>query len=267
MAATEPTTIKIELGQRGDEFLRENNLPQKGSVDRQPAGLNFYRARWSTAAPGTVVVNHRQHSFNIPFALTLLGTEDAEALHEGVRSFDITAGVTAADTIQHDEARRLILDFIQTLTERGWKPAISYNYPRLKGEQAYKYFEEDFTYSVPLDYRPTLEQWMAMDFAYWRLHADDVFLDITFRRDRKRMDPEQPGAYLLSFTLNSKEAEARSHFQGEKDRANWKDLWVDKIKELKKERYAKEEALRKRGFDIDTNYEEPKIHPDDPVEP
>src|SRR5690625_5598606 len=90
---------------------------------------------------------------------------------------------------------------------------------------------------------------MNMTFVYWSLFADGVFLDITFRRDRKRMDPEQPGAYLLSFTLNSKEEEARSHFQGEKDRANWKDLWVDKIKELKKERYAKEEALRKRGFD------------------
>lgn len=262
-----PTTVTVDIGQPGEQFLNSNGLPPKSTVDRQPAGLNFYRVRWSTAAPGTVVVNHGQHSFDIPFALTLLGTEDAEALHEGVRSFDITAGVTAADTIQHDEARRLFLNFIQTLTERGWKPAISYNYPRLKGEQAYQYFEEDYTYTFPPDYRPSLDQWMNMTFVYWSLFADGVFLDITFRRDRKRMDPEQPGAYLLSFTLNSKEEEARSHFQGEKDRANWKDLWVDKIKELKKERYAKEEALRKRGFDIDTNYEEPKIHPDDPVEP
>lgn len=262
-----PTTVTVNIGQSGELFLNSNDLPSQGTVDRQPAGLNFYRVRWSTAAPGTVVVNHGQHSFEIPFALTLLGTEDTEALHEGVRSFDITAGVTAADTIQHDDARRLFLDFIQTLTERGWKPAISYNYPRLKGEQAYKYFEEDFTYSVPPDYRPTLEQWMAMDFAYWRLHADGVFLNIHINRDRKRMAPHEPGAYLLAFSLVSKEGKARSHFQGEKDRANWKDLWVDKIKELKKERYAKEEALRKRGFDIDTNYEEPKIHPDDPVEP
>ena len=267
MAATEPTTIKIELGQRGDEFLRENNLPQKGSVDRQPAGLTFYEHDWSARNPGIARVKHGAHSFDIPHALGVTGTEDIERLDVGLESFSVRAGVTAADTIQHDEARRLFLDFIQTLTERGWKPAISYNYPRLKGEQAYKYFEEDFAYSVPPDYRQTLEQWMAMDFAYWRLHAGDVFLNIRINRDRKRMIPDEPGAYLLALTLISKEEKAKSHFQGEKDRANWKNLWVDKIKELKKERYAKEEALRKRGFDIDTNYEEPKIHPDDPVEP
>src|SRR5690625_6538011 len=77
---------------------------------------------------------------------------------------------------------------------------------------------------------------MGMDFAYWRLHADGVFLNIHINRDRKRMAPHEPGAYLLAFSLVSKEGKARSHFQGEKDRANWKDLWVDKIKELKKDR-------------------------------
>jgi len=262
-----PEVIEIKIGWTGEEFLRRNNLPAKGSVDKQPAGLNFYEVDWSVSARGTVRLEHGGYSFDIPHALGVVGTENVERLDAGIESYAITAGITADGPIPHDDARRLFLDFIQTLTERGWKPAIYYNYPRLKGEQAYQYFEEDYTYTFPPDYRPSLDQWMNMTFVYWSLFADGVFLDITFRRDRKRMDPEQPGAYLLSFTLNSKEEEARSHFQGEKDRANWKDLWVDKIKELKKERYAKEEALRKRGFDIDTNYEEPKIHPDDPVEP
>src|SRR5690625_5518573 len=80
-----PTTVTVDIGQPGELFLNSNDLPSKGTVDRQPAGLNFFRVRWSTAAPGTVVVNHGQHSFDIPFALTLLGTEDTEALHEGDR--------------------------------------------------------------------------------------------------------------------------------------------------------------------------------------
>lgn len=262
-----PEVVEIKIGWTGEEFLRRNNLPAKDSVDKQPAGLSFYEVDWSVSARGTVRLEHGGYSFDIPHALGVVGTEDIERLDAGIESYAITAGITADGPILHDEARRLFLDFIQTLTERGWKPAISYNYPRLKGEQAYKYFEEDFAYSVPPDYRQTLEQWMAMDFAYWRLHAGDVFLNIRINRDRKRMIPDEPGAYLLALTLISKEEKAKSHFQGEKDRANWKNLWVDKIKELKKERYAKEEALRKRGFDIDTNYEEPKIHPDDPVEP
>ena len=134
------------------------------------------------------------------------------------------------------------------------------------GEQAFRYYQEDNTYSIPPEYRLTLEEWMALDFAYWRLYAGDIFLKITFSRDSKLMKPTEPGAYLFSFELRSKEQQARANFYGE-ERERWKDLWVDKIKALKQERYAKEQALKKRGFTIATDYEEPRIHPSDPVEP
>lgn len=260
-------TVKIEIGQSGEQFLRTNNLPAKGSVDRQPAGLNFYRASWSTQSSGTVIVNQGPYSFEIPFALTVLGTEDAEAISEGLQSFDIGAGITAPDTIPHDEARRRFLDFIQNLAKIGWKPVHFYDDPRLVGEDAFKYYKEDDSYGIPPDYRPTFEQWMQIKSGRWRLFADDAFLTMRFHRDRKRVDPNQPGAYLLAFSITSKEQYAKAHFEGEQDRANWMDLWEDKIKELKKQRYAKEAMLKKRGFTIDTDYEEPKIHPDDPVEP
>ena len=107
---------------------------------------------------------------------------------------------------------------------------------------------------------------MALDFAYWRLYADDIFLKITFSRDSKRMKLTEPGAYLFSFNLLSKEQKAKANFSGE-DRERWKDLWVDKIKVMKRERYAKEQALVKRGFTIATAYADPRIHPADPVEP
>ena len=178
----------------------------------------------------------------------------------------MSAGITASDTVLHEEARQTFMTLLRKLLSLGWKPVISYNYPRLTGEQAFKYYEEDNTYGVPPNYTPTLDQWMRIDSDDWCLYADNVFLEINFQRDRARMNPNEPGAYLFSFELRSKEEFAKANFQGE-DRDHWQDLWVDKIKSMKKERYEKEKELLRRGFTIYTDYEEPKIHPADPVEP
>ena len=80
------------------------------------------------------------------------------------------------------------------------------------------------------------------------------------------MDPQAPGAYLLSFSIYSKEEEARVQFDP-KQRDQWQSLWVEKIKGMKRDRYAKEKALAAQGYNINTGYQEPKIHPADPVEP
>jgi hypothetical protein len=262
-----PGMVEISIGWTGQQFLEHNGLPAKGNVDEQPAGLIFYEVDWSTKLRGKVRLEHGKHSFVVPHALGVMGTEDVERLESGIETYSITAGISDQGPILHDEARKLFLDFIQTLTDLGWKPVYFYDDPRLAGKDAFRYYEEEDTYNIPPDYRPTLEQWMRMDSPYWSLYAEDVFLDITFRRDRKRMESDKPGAYLLSLTLTGKEAQAKKNFQGEHDRANWMDLWEEKIQGLKKQRYAKEDMLRKRGFTIDTDYEDPKIHPDDPVEP
>ncbi len=60
---------------------------------------------------------------------------------------------------------------------------------------------------------------------------------------------------------------ARDEFFTEKERNQWETLWVDRVKSLKRERYQKEAELIKRGFTIYTDYQEPKIHPLDPIEP
>lgn len=260
-------TVKIEIGQSGEQFLRTNNLPAKGNVDEQPAGLNFYEVDWSTESRGIVRLDHGKYSFDITHALGVMGTEDVALLGSGIETYQVTAGISADGPILHESARRRFLDFIQNLAKIGWKPVHFYDDPRLVGEDAFKYYKEDDSYGIPPDYRPTFEQWMQIKSGRWRLFADDVFLTMRFHRDRKRVDPNQPGAYLLAFSITSKEQYAKAHFEGEQDRANWMDLWEDKIKELKKQRYAKEVMLKKRGFTIDTDYEEPKIHPDDPVEP
>ncbi|RYY74917.1 MAG: hypothetical protein EOO52_11395 [Gammaproteobacteria bacterium] len=261
-----PMTIKIKVGELGAQFLQRNNLPAKGHIDKQPAGLNFYEHDWSTKVPGVVKVEHGTHSFEIPFALGVVGTEDADKISDGIADFSIRAGISPADTIMHDEARKEFVTVLQNLIRSGWKPFIAYEDPRLSGEQAYRYYEEDNYYAVPINYSPTLEQWMRISTARWYLYADGVFLEINFQRDSSKMNPNQPGAYLFSFNLQSKEEKAKAQFEGD-DRDHWQDLWVDKIKSLKKQRYEKEQQLVKRGYTIFTDYEEPKIHSADPVEP
>ena len=261
-----PSIIKIKIGEQGAQFLQRNNLPAKGHINKQPAGLNFYEHDWSSNARGIVNVEHGSYSFQVPYALGVMGTEDIEHLDDGLTQFNFHAGMSATSPILHDEARREFIKLLQKLLALGWKPFISYSHPRLLGKEAFSYFEENpYTFSPPVNYSPTLEQWMRIDYDDWSFYADDVFLNIKFRRGVESKDPTM-AAYLFSFELHSKEEEAKSQFEG-RDRDRWQDLWVDKIKSLKQERYAKEKELIKRGYTIYTEYDEPKIHPLDPVEP
>ena len=263
-----PMTIKAKVGETGEQFLKRNNLPPKGNVNRQPAGLNFYSHDWNTKSRGTVSIEHDKYSFQIPFAMGVMGTEDVENMAAGLYDFSINAGISSNSPLMHDEARKEFLTFLQKLFNLGWKPFIPYDAPRLNGEQGFKYFLENiYEYSPPVGYNPTLDEWMKISRGYWRLYAGDVFLKIKFQRDSKRMNPNELGAYLFTFTLHSKEEQAKTYFEGEDDRKNWQNLWIDKIKSMKKERYAKEKELIHKGYTIYTEYEEPKIHPADPVEP
>jgi len=58
---------------------------------------------------------------------------------------------------------------------RGWRRIIFYEDPRLSGEDAFKYFEHDNFYGMPMDYLPTLEQWMTISSANGYLYADNIF--------------------------------------------------------------------------------------------
>lgn len=259
-----PATIKIKVGEQGLQFLQNNNLSQE-HVNKQPAGLNFYRYRWPATSPGAASIEHGPHSFKIPHALSVMGTEDVEHMDAGITTFTINAGITAAETVAHEEARQTFINMLQNLLKLGWKPLIFYNYPRLNGEEAFHYYEEDDTYGIPPDYEPTMEEWMRIDFDNWYLWTGNQFLTIKFRRGVEGNDPKQ-SAYLFIFTIHNGEEEAKANFEGE-DRERWQDLWIEKVKSLKKERYEKEALLEKRGFNIFREYEEPKIHPADPVEP
>ena len=259
-----PITIKI--GESGEDFLQRNKLTGSAVVDKQPAGLNFYEYDWPSSALGKVRLDHGSHSFEIPFVLGITGTEDTALMNEGITKFQLRAGVTADDTLPHDEARRELIKLIDKLVTLGWKRFIFYQEPRLTAQDAFKLHLNDDTYGLPLDYDPSLEEWMAIGVGRWYLYAGDIFLQIEFRRDSKLMAPSQAGAYLLVLNFISAAEHAKSEFTGD-DRNRWMDLWINQIKALKKDRYKKEADLIKRGSTIYTEYAEPKIHPADPVEP
>ena len=258
-------SITVRVGKSGDDFLKTNKLNTRDNVDRQPAGLNFYEYDWNLRNPGKVLVDHDPYSFTIPFALGVTGTEDAEDLENGITDFQIRAAITTQDTINHDDARREIEKLLQQLISLGWKQFIFYQYPRLSKGEAFKFFQEDDTYGLPVNYSFSLDEWMSIDVGRWYLYAGEVFLEINFRRDPKLMDPTKPGAYFLTYNLQNATERAKAEFT-DNERKHWQDLWVNKIKSLKKERYAKEAELIKRGFTIYADYEEPIIHPADPVE-
>jgi len=262
-----PSTMRINVGEPGQQFLQRNHLDSRGNVNRQPAGLNFHKHDWSTDYPGTVIVENGIHSFEIKHALGVTGTEDIEKQEKGLYRFSITAGITAADSVLHDEARIAFIALLHTLAQAGWKPVLYYSYPRLSGEQAFRYYlEEKPRGPAPVNYDPTLEDWMRIDSGPWLFYAGDLFLDISVRRNRERMAVDEPGNYLLSFSLYNKEAQGRSHFKSEK-RDQWQEHWVETIQKLKRKRYTIERELIEKGYTIDTGYLEPIIHPADPVEP
>ncbi|MCF6260972.1 MAG: hypothetical protein L3J98_12580 [Gammaproteobacteria bacterium] len=261
-----PSTMKIKLGEPGKQFLQGNHLDDRGNVDRQPAGLNFYKHHWGTTYPGTVYIENGIHSFKIQHVVSITGTESAKKPEKGLYSFNIRAGITAADYVLHDEARLAFITLLQTLAQAGWRPSIPYSLPRLSGEQAFKYYLEDDMYdTLPVNYAPTLEEWMRIKSGGWYFYAGDLFLDIAVRRGGSQV-VDEPGAYLLSISLYGKEEQGRSYFRGKK-RDQWQDYWIETIKDLKKDRYAIEEKLIKKGYTIDTGYVEPIVHPADPVEP
>ncbi|MCF6260966.1 MAG: hypothetical protein L3J98_12550 [Gammaproteobacteria bacterium] len=261
-----PSTMRIKLGEPGTQFLQRNHLDDRGNVDRQPAGLNFHEYDWSTDYPGTVIVENGIHSFEIKYALGVVGTEDAEKLEEGISDFSVTALISQNRPTPHDEARLAFITLLQTLAQAGWRPSIPYSLPRLSGEQAFKYYLEDDMYgTLPVNYAPTLEEWMRIKSGSWRFYAGDLFMDIAIRRGGSQI-VDEPGAYLLSFSLYSKEGQGRSYFRGQK-RDQWQDYWVETIKDLKRDRYAIEEKLIRQGYTINIDYVEPIVHPADPVEP
>jgi hypothetical protein len=252
------SNLDFHLGEQGEEFLKKN--PDVTSVDRQPAGLNFYNADWKTSAPGTVVFENGKYSFTMANVLSVTGTENVDYPKEGMSEFTINAGISPAELMGHDEARLKLFAIFQHLLQAGWKVSILPNRPRLRGRDMLNYMLNGNRYST-LDaaYLPTLEEWMRIDNSTsWDFYSDHAFLSIYFLRDQNLMDPNKPGAYLLTYDIRS-EAEYFRSFVDSKDRKQWKKFLPAELTKLPPLRAAAETEMRAQGLKIDETYRDPLV--------
>lgn len=258
----------IKAGMSPKEYNQRNAVHAKKNIDKQPAGINFYEQSWNGKQKGTVQVDHGKYSFSIPNVLSSTGTEDTELPEDGIYKFSINSGITPDEFIAHDQARIQFMKFIQDIVALGWQPYIGYfSQPRLSGRDSLLYAQKKPSYAPDPLYTPTLDEWMALrSNQSWVFHRDNIFLTVGYRRDNQFLEKDGAGVYLLTFRVMTRDAHARNYFQGD-ERDRWKDLWIETIKKTKIMRYKKEVELIKEGYHINTEYVEPKIHPQDPVEP
>lgn len=257
------TMITIEVGQAGNEFIQKNHLDARQAVKRQPAGLNFYQYRWPLENRGQVRVENGKYSFLIDGVLSLQGTEDDENRSRGIFNYSVTFGLSGGGDVPHDRVRLELYEFLKGLQAKGWRRVIPFYEPRLSGRSAYEYYLGHRFYSFPVDYQPTLPEWMKLgNSTTWILHADGVFLELRFRRNSEKVDPEQPGNYLFTATIQGKDEYAQSFFEP-KDKDQWAALWQDSVNGFKRDRLKEEERLMRQGVEIDSAYEDPSINPSD----
>ena len=246
--------ISIRLGESGDSFTQRIGQ-KKVRPDRQPAGLNFYDVHFTAhgAEAGEVTFEHGMHTFRVGAVLIIMGTEDVERMNAGIYHWDISFGLPPRNQIPHNEARLQVIALLKMLQEKGWRQYYYRDAARIMGRSSL------LDSSIDARYIPTFEEWMALkDGASWKLEADGVYMRIVMYRDDNRLNPLQPGAYFMTMELHSEEDEVRSHFL-EEERDNWKALWSERIKDARESRTKEEAEARAKGYQIDTNYQDPPI--------
>ncbi|MBB3225402.1 hypothetical protein [Pseudoduganella umbonata] len=252
------TVITLTLHETGDSFHKRH--PDLVRVTRQPLGLSFYKAQWSSRSRGTVKIAAGNRLLQVEDVLSLIGTQDDDIRTEGISTVHLTSGITGPHGITHEAARDYFFAVLSRLRNEGWKSSIPFDDPRLRGKDMLNY-QMAVGSSTPLDadYKPTLQEWIKLeDRSAWELYSDSAFLRISFKRAPNPDNPSGPGVYLVHYDLDS----SVNHFKGFVDplrREEWKALLPAELKDLAARRSKAEAALREKGIPIDTDYVDPPI--------
>lgn len=255
---TNDIAIELIVGEKGDAFARRN--PTIAKIDRQPAGLNFYELHWSTQAMGKVIVKKGPIGFGIDNVLSVTSTEDMDYPSEGILDIKVNSTLTNTDTINHDDARLLTFAYLKKINQLGWKSTVPRSMARIRGKDMNNYLLKTGKHTT-LDpsYVPSLTEWMQYaSLTTWAFYADRVFLTVQITREHTLTDPLQPGAYLLSTSLQNESEHFRRYVDG-MERERWRELLPGRVETLKRIREKKEDAFRLEGVAIDENYIDPPI--------
>ena len=250
--------VTIKLGEMGPDFARRYGSSVR--VTHSTPNVDHYEINWERP-PGVVRLEHGEKSLVFKDALSVLSMQSlSEFKEEGFNRFNVNAGVTAPDLISHDEARVKIHAILRSILDAGWRQVIERSEPRLKGKARQDYmFATSNLNGLDAAYTPTFEDWMRVESRTpWSFYANGVYLEVTFTREPSLTDPSQPGAYLLSFTINT-ETEYFRGYAGPDDRLRWKEAVPKELVKVAALRAAKETELRAKGVAIDESYQDPPI--------
>ncbi|WP_156369492.1 hypothetical protein [Duganella sp. Leaf126] len=227
-------------------------------VENHPAGINFYTANWNASDHARARLENINHSFSIEHMLGVTATDEPNSPEEGIVKFSINAGISSADVISHEEARQRFVYILKNIRKVGWQRFLDEGDPRLSGRDMLDFILKDSpASSMDPDYEPTFEEWMKIPSrTTWSFYANHVYLSLDFSRDPTLTDPNKPGAYLITFTVNSENNHYKSYVDP-KDRKDWKNQLSSKLAILPKMRKEAEAELRTKGVKIDEFYVDP----------
>ncbi|WP_335969977.1 hypothetical protein [Acinetobacter bereziniae] len=232
----------------------ENPLPTSTTT--------FYSLDWDKH-PINIVIEHGANSITLHH---VIGVQTSVAhSNELITGHDIFAGLSNDDTMNHDQARSTMLAILKDLKQAGWQRYISLSGPRLTGNDALKY-ASTHTYELDPDYVYSLDEWMQLkDSSRWMLQANGIYLAITVRRDRTKMDPQQPGAYYVSYKFVSEKEYYAPYFKDDDlkksaiNAARWVSLYPGIKKQMNQIREQREVELKAQGITIDESYQDPAL--------
>lgn len=258
-AAAMSAPVLLNLGESGRDF--SHRYPDLVRVSHQPAGLDFFNARWVTSPRPTVKVNAGAHSFYVEHVLSVQSAQELGPLaSEGLYEFTINAGLSEPELISHDEARVKTYAILSELVRSGWQPVVERSEPRVRGKVRFEHtMATESVNGLDPDYVPTLDEWMQIESRTpWMFHASGAYLAVTFTRESTMTDAGKPAAYMVTFTVQT-EAEHFRGYVGSDDRVRWRALVPSVLSDLAADRVRKERELRDRGVPIDEAYVDPPV--------
>ena len=252
--------VVLRLGESGPSL--GGRYPNLVKVVKQPAGIDFYKIKWYERPRGIVVLDHGRYSVRLEDVLSVSAGQDSEepGKSEGLSEYSIGVGlsVPSPGLLSHDEAKQRIYEIVSRLLSQGWELIYQRDDPRLMGrDRLAKVAAGDFSFGLDVLYVPSLDEWMQVPTrSFWMLHADGVFLKVSFQRERTLLDPTELGAYVLSFDFETAAVYFRGYVKSE-DRERWKELLPPILARLAAERARREAELKSKGVKIDESYRDP----------
>lgn len=251
-----PATIAL-----GDPRNFDLNAPGTG-IDRQPVGMHFYERDWPVDELGSVRYLQGARSFDIPRVTWVMGSSNPERPAQGIYAWHVSSFAMNGPKVAHALARDRLFALFEDILRAGWRRYLPRSDARLRGAEALRYFlQQGGRYPLDPAYPLNLDQWMKVNenLPYWQFWADGVYMDVEVTDEPALRNPERPGVYMFSITLESEPPHFWKYFRKVEDMHRWTELIPAELAKLSPLRSRAEAELRSQGYVIDETYRDPPI--------